>query len=434
MAIKKISWSMTLIDTLHSKKHASFSRVIVALLSIFFISHHTVLAEPDSIHAKVDALIDTGGYCLTRNGKVINTLNPDNLYIPASILKIATALAALDILGPDFRFETAFYQDDQHNLFIKGMGDPFLVSEEIALIFDTLKDQNVHRINNIYLDVSTFRLTTAPPGIGASLNPYDAVNGALAVNFNTVHIVVDATGEVRSAEPQTPFLPLMLEVGKTLTPGTHRINISRTPSDILRHTGELFRAFQYEKGIAGEGIIAEKSLPHGVDLVYLHRSSKNLQSILGPLLLYSNNFIANQIFLACGVKQLGSPATWEKAKNALDLFLQKKLNLQGQDIQFVEGSGISRKNRITPRAMITILEAFKPYIHLMPFEKGRWVKSGTLKGVYSYAGYFTKNGRVDSFVLIMNQRKNNRDQVLNLLDSLYRQSFNQTSSPLSLTP
>jgi D-alanyl-D-alanine carboxypeptidase/D-alanyl-D-alanine-endopeptidase (penicillin-binding protein 4) len=170
----------------------------------------------------------------------------------------------------------------------------------------------------------------------------------------------------------------------------------------------------------GIGEIVEKQVPENLEPVYVHRSDKTLPEIIESLMLYSNNFIANQLFLACGAKQYGYPATWEKGRRVLAEFMNDKLDLSEKDVKMVEGSGLSRKNRVSPQAMLVLLRVFKPYAHLLPLENGMRIKSGTLKGIYSYAGYFTDSGELDSFVLILNQSGNNRDKLLELLEGYYR--------------
>ncbi len=374
--------------------------------------------------AATEILIANGGYAVEKKNRFIATRNLETPYVPASILKIATALAALEILGPDFRFTTNFYRDEEHNLYIQGSGDPFLISEEVAQIVVKLKDIGCTEINDIYLDDTAFRLAASADGAGTSENPYDAQNSALAVNFNTVNITKEKGGIIVSAEEQTPTLALMSELAARLPPGLHRINITRQETNgaaiISRYAGELFRAFQRQENIAGEGTIVRKKTPENLKLFYVHSSSKNLEEVIGPLLLYSNNFIANQIFLTLGAHAYGYPATWEKSRKAVKDYLQKEYNLSEKDIKIVEGSGLSRKNRASPRAMMQLLASFKPYAGLLPQEDGRFLKSGTLDGVYSYAGYFMENERLDSFVLLLNQDKNNRDRVLDVLDRIYR--------------
>lgn len=369
---------------------------------------------------KIDRLIANGGFILTKDNTVVASKNLDTFFIPASILKIATSLAALTILGPDFRFQTHFFLSETSDLYTKGFGDPSLTSEEVSNIVKNLLDRGVHQINNIFLDDSAFLLEKSADGRSNSLNPYDADNSALATNFNTIHILIEAGGHITSAEEQTPTLPLMLELGKNLGQGKHRINISKNRENILRQTGQLFRAIQRKQNISGRGKISRKTVPHNLLPIYSHSSSKSLDELIAGLMLYSNNFIANQIFLACGAHQMGYPATWEKSRNVFQNFFSD-MGLGDQQIILLEGSGLSRKNRITPAAMGKILQAFLPHAHLLAKERGMFIKSGTLTGVYSYAGYLTGKERLDPFVLILNQRKNKRDDILNLLEKIYIQ-------------
>ena len=77
-------------------------------------------------------------------------------------------------------------------------------------------------------------------------------------------------------------------------------------------------------------------------------------------------------------------------------------------------------NRVSPNAMLQLLDSFKPFSRLLPEQDGKFLKSGTLTGVYAYAGYFKTNGKLDSFVIILNQESNNRDRILLLLEQVNR--------------
>ncbi|MFC1523484.1 D-alanyl-D-alanine carboxypeptidase/D-alanyl-D-alanine-endopeptidase [Thermodesulfobacteriota bacterium] len=375
---------------------------------------------PENHLRQVQHSIDNGGYLVSRNGRILSSFSSETSFIPASIIKIITAAAALDILGESYRFTTLFYLDPKQNLYIQGRGDPFLISEEVNTVVKLLKEKNIHIINNIFLDDTLFDLPYPADGTRGSTNPYDAANRALAVNFNTINIEVTADGTIRSAEPQTPFLPIMEKLGQNLQPSIHRINLSRQTENGLSLTGELFRAFMNDHGITGQGAISSARTPEDLVPVLIHESSKPLTEIIRELFLYSNNFIANQIFLVCGAKVYGYPATWHKARKAVADFLDKRPNSPASEIHIEEGSGLSQKNRITPRAMYRVLENFKPHARLLPVRDHRLVKSGTLTGVYSYAGYFTDGQALDSFVLILNQHNNHRDRLLDALEMIYR--------------
>jgi D-alanyl-D-alanine carboxypeptidase/D-alanyl-D-alanine-endopeptidase (penicillin-binding protein 4) len=136
-------------------------------------------------------------------------------------------------------------------------------------------------------------------------------------------------------------------------------------------------------------------------------------------MLYSNNFIANQIFLATGAARYGFPATWLKGHRAMQEFAKKDKELSRMNIKLVEGSGLSRNNRLTAGAMLKVLELFKPHAGLLPKKDGVMIKSGTLTGVYSYAGYLPTTSGLDSFVIILNQQKNNRDEILDILKQVH---------------
>jgi D-alanyl-D-alanine carboxypeptidase/D-alanyl-D-alanine-endopeptidase (penicillin-binding protein 4) len=385
-----------------------------------FAGDGQVVSSPELI-----SLIDNGGYAVKKEGRIITAYNLHKMFVPASILKIATSLAAIKVLGPQYRFATYFFLDANQNLYIKGYGDPFLISEEVASIVRRLKELGCERINDIYLDDTAFAIAGSADGAGLSDNPYDAQNSALAVNFNTININKVSDGNVRSAEEQTPLLPLMIELAKDLEPGVHRINISqgreKGPETAKRYAGELFRAFQHEENIAGNGTIAHGNTPENLPPYYIHKSSKRLVDIIAPLMLYSNNFIANQLYLAVGAALHQYPATWEKSRKAVAGILQDEFNLSANEVRIFEGSGLSRKNLASPNAMIQLLDLFKPFSASLPQEHGKILKSGTLKGVYSYAGYFTEEEKADSVVVILNQKINHRDRVLLLLEKMYRE-------------
>ena len=140
--------------------------------------------------------------------------------------------------------------------------------------------------------------------------------------------------------------------------------------------------------------------------------------MLRSCLLYSNNFVANQLLLTAAAHRYGFPATWEKARSLLHHYATVTLGIDKGDIVLVEGSGLSRKNQITPAAMVTVLEAFYPHRDLLPKRSGILVKSGTMKGVYCYVGYIDHHPAPRKFAILLNQGNNTRDEILLELSSL----------------
>jgi D-alanyl-D-alanine carboxypeptidase/D-alanyl-D-alanine-endopeptidase (penicillin-binding protein 4) len=355
-------------------------------------------------------------------GRTIDSCNVDQPLVPASVLKIATTMAALRILGPEYRFTTEFYTDSQSNLYIKGFGDPTLMSEEVERIAKQLRSKGLIRVQTLFIDTSAFALTMQVPGQEDSDNPYDAPVGPLSVNFNSVPLQKDTMGRIVSGEPLTPTLPIMRELGQDRTAGQYRVNICAQgcapESRMAQYAGQLFSALLHQDGITVVAIGGIRSVPVAeAQLLYTHRSTQTLQEISRSLLHYSSNFMANLVFLTCGAKQYGYPATWKKAQQAVHLELARQLgNATAAEIVQVEGAGLSRQNRVTARAILQLLTRFRPYTDLLKKERGAALKTGTLTGVYNYAGYLP-DGK--AFVIILNQQVNTRAAVLERLKRLY---------------
>jgi len=337
------------------------------------------------------------------------------LLVPASVLKLATALAALHYLGPEFRFRTDFYLTENRSLGIKGYGDPFLVSEQWRRIAQNLSQipELPKQLNRVFLDTSLFNAKIKIPGIEFSKNPYDAQNGALVLNFNTVYLKVDKQGFVSSAEKQTPLTPLARRLGKNLSAGKHRISIP--PDSGITYAGELVHAFLSQAGFSFDsGKVALSKISSADSLIYTHKNSASLTELIAGMLRYSNNFTANQLLLSVGMKRYGAPATLEKGIRALKEYLGDELGIPEKQFRLAEGSGISRKNRLTPDAVWQMLKAFSAQKKLLHGGKGVLYKTGTLHGVSSMAGYLP-GSKARYFVILLNQPKNRRDEILKLL-------------------
>ncbi len=368
---------------------------------------------------RIKALAGAGAVAAAQpDGRMLFSHNPDKQLIPASTLKVVTAAAALDALGPGYRFTTDFRLSGQGDLYVFGRGDPYLVSEELEFIAGVLREKGLTRVNNIRLDNGFFPPGLVLDGTARTLNPYDAYNGALCVNFNTIFVNVDAKGGVTSAEPQTPLTSLAREMAlKNINRGEVRINLAESPAMCLEYAGELIRAFLEAKGIEVTGRIElaadDSSL---VPLFYRHESRRDLRWLIGQVFKYSNNFMANQIFLVMGAEKYGAPADPEKSRRVVKEFLASR-GVEAFHVE--EGSGLSRRTLVTAGQMIRVLRVFAPYRDLMT-EKGPAVfKTGTLSDVKSMAGFLTAGpGEPLPFVILLNNEPGYaaRAKILTLLE------------------
>src|SRR3954467_6901970 len=123
---------------------------------------------------------------MDEKGNELVVQNADKPFVPASVTKIVTAWLAMEVLGGDYRFATRFYLDGNRVLYIRGGGDPFLISEELAqLAAQLVAAVGKTPLTGIVLDASYYP-DIRIPGIEDSGEAYDALNSALAVNFNTI--------------------------------------------------------------------------------------------------------------------------------------------------------------------------------------------------------------------------------------------------------
>ena len=385
-------------------------------------------------------LDQAGILLLNEKTAVLQAKSEQHHFIPASTTKLLTALLALRHWGADYRFKTAFSLvegrvSSSHDvnesiapvLLVKGYGDPFLVSEELVVIAKALakrlNKRGIHTLSGIQLDTSYFATHLNMPGAGDSDNPYDAIPSALAANFNTVYIRKTSSG-FESAEPQTPMTLTALQIAQDIshfekTPEglIKRVNLGTDEQLGQRYFAELLRAFLRNEGVTvapqlswqtpTERTSLAKSNPNPLNpssrLLYLHENSRTLEDMVRPMMLYSTNFVANQLALDLSAELMRGPAD---EHSVAQMYQQTLKSVFGwSDFHIEDGAGLSRENRLSPRQLIDVLSAFKPWRHLLPeVEKNVFAKSGTLLGVSTLAGYIHAGNEWYPFAFMINQK------------------------------
>lgn len=353
---------------------------------------------------------------IDEQGNELIAQNVDKPFVPASVAKVVTAWLAMEVLGPDYRFKTHFYLDKNRVLYVRGGGDPMLVSEELALLAPALVAAiGTEPITGIVLDPSYYPDEVRIPGIENNSRSYNALNSALAVNFNTINAVRRGKSVV-SGEKQTPITPLAISQFRARGPrGRGRISLAKDPKLSLLYAGELLSAFIDKAGGKVEGEITIGPVPEGLQPVYIHQQSRSLAAIINLLLIGSNNYIANQVFLEIGAQRYGGPVSLEKSLRVANEMLAAN-GLQ-DDIYLEEGSGLSRGNRFTANGLAQVLNLFVTYAELMQGRNGGTNKTGTMSGIRTLAGYAdtANHGRV-RFVIALRGGGRLRYQVLKAIE------------------
>ena len=329
--------------------------------------------------------------------------NSSKQLIPASILKILTSLIAFHYLGPNYRYTSEFYLDEHSNIKIKGFGDPLLISEIVNDVAAQLAGLlgNSPGFNDLIVDDSHFDQPLTIPGISSSSQPYDAPNGALCVNFNTVYFKRSKIGYV-SAEAQTPLLPYAEKKIKAQNIKSGRFVLSHLGNENTIYAGMIFQHFLGKYGVYFSGAVKPGQVNPASDrLIFRYVSRYKLAQIVSKLLEHSNNFITNQLLISAGMKAFGPPGNLEKGVAAARNYAVNILNLK--DISIVEGSGISRRNRVSADQMLRVLNEFETYHRLMRRQGREFYKTGTLHGVSTRAGYIKgNNGGLYRYVVMIN--------------------------------
>jgi len=413
------------------------------------------------------------------------TLNENKPFIPASNVKLVTTAASLKILGPDYQFLTRLYADGttdggvvNGNIYLKGSGDPFFVSEEMWIMIRDLKNRGIHKITgDLVVDDSFFDGRRIEDGVMGDPGPqaYNARVGATSLNFNTVTVYVSPARKPGKSprvvvDPKSPYIRID-NAAVTVRPGRkRRLIVNRAPgegfdtitvkgkisstagrerfflnvSDPPAYTAGVFRSFLKDMGVRLEGKTRYGTTPDTARVLLTHRS-KRLSFIVRGLNKFSNNFIAEQLLKSLGATEEGVPGTFGKGLRSLSRYLRGLGILPGSYV-LEDGSGLSRNNRLSPRQIVRVLKAvyrdfkirpeFLASLSIMGVDgtvqerladqprvryKTR-VKTGTLDGVSSLSGYVSTINKQDRvFSLLMNYKRGcSARQVLDLQDAIVK--------------
>jgi serine-type D-Ala-D-Ala carboxypeptidase/endopeptidase (penicillin-binding protein 4) len=310
---------------------------------------------------------------------------------PASIAKLATTFAALDMLGPAYAWSTPVYIDGpiedgvlRGNLYIKGQGDPKLVAERMWLLLRRVQGLGIRSVaGDIVLDHSAFEVAAQEPGTfdGEPLRPYNASPDALLLNFKSVVITFTPLGANAQLQIEPPLAAVQFPASVPLSRapcGDWRAALQPDFSDPARVRfagtypavcGERIWPLAYAdprsyagRAIAGmwqhiggslRGQVRDGQVPVGLVPAF-ELQSPPLAEIVRDINKYSNNVMAQQLFLTLALVQK-SPATFESARQVLGQWWRERMGPE-QPPMFDNGSGLSREERITAQQLARLLQ------------------------------------------------------------------------------
>lgn len=317
--------------------------------------------------------------------------------VPASLTKLVTAYFAIQRWGLEHRFHTDFYRHGDV-LWVKGFGDPFLVSEELDVVAYKMRKLDLSGVKALYIDNSHFDVAKVP-GRSRVRDPYNAPLSAVAANFNTAKLRRDESG-VYSAEAQTPLTQTAVRMSRSLSNAPERVNLM-TANNAQQNFAELLAI---KLGLGDINIKINQPLDSDAQLIYQHHNSHTMANVVQGMLEFSNNFIANQVFLALGKRV---PLNFADSQDLVETQLAERFGWKYHSV--IEGSGLSRLNRLSARQIDDLLAVLEPNRELLKQRKFdgavAHAKTGTLDGVRTFAGFIEvdQQPEVYRFVFMFNR-------------------------------
>ncbi|MFC7407429.1 D-alanyl-D-alanine carboxypeptidase/D-alanyl-D-alanine-endopeptidase [Hydrogenophaga atypica] len=331
------------------------------------------------------------------SGQVYATHRAQAPVNPASVMKLVTTYAALDLLGPGHTWTTPVYTDGvlkdgvlQGNLYLQGGGDPKLVTERLWLLMRRIQGLGIRRIaGDIVLDKRAFQLPPVDPGAfdGEPLRPYNAAPEALLINFKSVVMTFtpDPSNGVAQVAVEPPLGGVALPTSVPLAAngagcGDWRGGLKADFSDPLRirlagaypaACGERSWPVAYaaperfaERAVAGmwlavdgqlDGQVREGAVPAGL-APRLNWPSVPLPEVVRDVNKFSNNVMAQHLLLSLALNNANNgPATFDGARQRVATWWRERVGAAVPVPEIDNGAGLSRTARTTAQALGRLL-------------------------------------------------------------------------------
>jgi len=294
-------------------------------------------------------------------------LNPERAMNPASTMKLLTTFAALEILGPAYRWKTEVYLDGKlengvldGNLIFKGYGDPKLTVEQFWMWLRELRQRGLRDIRgDVVLDRSFFEVIDHDPAEfdNDPTRAYNVGPNALLLNFNALHLrlIPNATSTSALLEPDLSGYMLSnrvttvsrrpcaggdnysahLEDRSIVLEGTIPGDCGEVDDyfSLLPHGDYFFAVFSAlwkEMGGTLQGGMREGKAPVDQDAFSTHLSAP-LSEVIRDINKYSNNIMARQLFLTLGTVVPAAALTDEENIEQEPYSIEDLISLMDED-------------------------------------------------------------------------------------------------------
>lgn len=461
----------------------------LTLASTLLLATASFAAPPFFHPALVDPRLPEGAdvALLVLNEKTGETLyshRAEMIQQPASLQKLITALASRLYLPTDFRFETTV-ETNQKDVILRFSGDPTFTRTDLRVLVERLKTQQNIIEGNLYLNGAAFDRSERAVGVPWDIMGvcYSAPSSSITLNGNCVYGKLDAAHEglpvkavkasapqqvtiqatdivLREGLPQPAFgCALKLDANDSnyyAVKGcveTHRLPVNfhlaiQNTTDFMQKVleEELTRA-----GIQLIGQIIRNDQKTGT--VKQRHYSDSLMTLIDKMVKQSDNLIADNLMKTLGRVYFDQPGSFESGEGAIKAVLKSKANIDIDSAVMVDGSGLSRNNRMSAEQLMKVVQYIfnnpdldlvntipvsghsgtlrgRPSVAQAPLMGRVTAKTGAIYGTYNLAGRLhARSGQPLLFVQIVsyyhpNSQRNSRQPLRSFERRLYESLYN----------
>ncbi|MCS7263927.1 MAG: D-alanyl-D-alanine carboxypeptidase/D-alanyl-D-alanine-endopeptidase [Armatimonadetes bacterium] len=439
--------------------------VFVSTLALFcqvYASHEDLLQKLLSDSALKGSLVGVFVQTADEPPQTLCAINETNRFMPASNVKLFTSALALERLGEDFTFTTPLLTDGQiesetlnGNLYLKGVGDPSLTRDRLKAMAKILVSKGIKFVNgDVVVDVSAF--VDNRWGLGWSWDylhfGYASEVWAIALDRNSVTVqvapsAIEGQPAQISSFPPTDWLIFenrirTVKSGRSLwsvwrepwervvrfwgqiplsaQPETIRVSIPSVP----HYVGETFRSILHELGIRVSGSVRVDLTPQRANVI-AETNSQTLKELIWWLNKFSDNLYAEMLLRAVALKEKGRGSL----NDAFAILEQQLRNwgIEPEDVRLFDGSGLSRLNIVTPRAIVQLLRIARTRPWFSAFKNSLPIAGvdGTLRtrfrGTSAEGKILAKTGYIGSVVSLSGyiQRAKDSELIFSILVNHY---------------
>ncbi|WP_298827854.1 D-alanyl-D-alanine carboxypeptidase/D-alanyl-D-alanine-endopeptidase [uncultured Piscinibacter sp.] len=313
---------------------------------------------------------------------------------PASLTKLLTTYAALDLLGPAWAWDTPVWLQGTvtdgvlaGNLVIKGNGDPKLVPERLWLLLRRVQQLGVREIRgDIVLDRSAFSVPEghAADFDGEPLRPYNVRPDALLLAYRSVVLTItpDPARGMALVGMEPTLAGVRIDTSVPLSPGpcgdwraelkadfgdTTRMRLTGSfpaacgektwplaYADPRRYDDRVLAGLWREMGGTLTGTVRDGTAPAAPPS--FTSVSPTLSEVVREINKFSNNVMAQQLFLTLGLARAGSGSP-EASREVLRGWLAERIGGAAEGAVLDNGSGLSRETRLTAQQLARVLQS-----------------------------------------------------------------------------